>query len=52
MDCKSPLTSLPGAALIDIVGEEEVEALDQFCQVKAAPLVELTRRKEIDGGIL
>ena len=52
MDCKSPLTSLPGAALVDIVGEEEVEALDQFGQVKAAPLVELDRRKKINGGII
>ena len=46
MDGEGPLTSFAGAALVDIVGEEEVEALDQFGQVKAAPLVELRKRKD------
>lgn len=52
MDGEGPLTSFAGAALVDIVGEEEVEALNEFGQVKAAPLVELRKRKEINGGII
>ena len=52
VDGEGPLTSFAGAALVDIVGEEEVEALNEFGQVKAAPLVELSKRKEINGGII
>ena len=50
MDSEGALPGFSRATLVHIVGEEEVEALDQFGQVKTAPLVELRKRNEINCG--
>ena len=45
VDGEGPLASLATAGLVDVVGEEEVERLNQLGQVEAAPVMELDRKE-------